>query len=56
MIRLSQTEAFYAVRFDGAIYDTGSKIGFLSANVAYAMARPDLAGDLKAEIARIMAG
>ncbi|MCX7327252.1 MAG: UTP--glucose-1-phosphate uridylyltransferase [Hyphomicrobiales bacterium] len=56
MIRLSQTEAFFAVRFDGAIYDTGSKIGFLSANVAYAMARPDLAGDLKAEIARIMAG
>jgi UTP--glucose-1-phosphate uridylyltransferase len=56
MIRLSQTEAFYAVRFDGAIYDTGSKIGFLSANVAYAMARPDLAGDLRAEITRIMAG
>ncbi len=56
MIRLSQTEAFFAVRFDGAIYDAGSKIGFLSANVAYAMARPDLAGDLKAEIARIMAG
>jgi UTP--glucose-1-phosphate uridylyltransferase len=55
MIRLSQTEAFFAVRFDGAIYDTGSKIGFLAANVAYAMARPDLAGDLKAEIARIMA-
>ncbi len=56
MIRLSQTEAFYAVRFDGAIYDTGSKIGFLAANVAYAMARPDLAGDLRAEITRIMAG
>ncbi len=56
MIRLSQTEAFYAVRFDGTVYDTGSKIGFLSANVAYAMARPDLAGDLRAEITRIMAG
>ena len=55
MIRLSQSEAFFAVRFDGNIYDTGSKIGFLSANVAYAMARPELAGDLKAEIARIMA-
>jgi UTP--glucose-1-phosphate uridylyltransferase len=54
MIRLSQMEPFFAVRFDGAIYDTGSKIGFLSANVAYAMARPDLAGDLKAEIARIL--
>lgn len=56
MIKLSATEDFHAVRFDGAIYDTGSKIGFLSANVAYALARPELAGDLKAEIARIMAG
>jgi UTP--glucose-1-phosphate uridylyltransferase len=56
MIKLSAAEDFHAVRFDGAIYDTGSKIGFLSANVAYALARPELAGDLKAEIARIMAG
>ncbi|MCO4055711.1 MAG: UTP--glucose-1-phosphate uridylyltransferase [Bosea sp.] len=56
MVKLSGVEAFHAVRFDGAIYDTGSKIGFLSANVAYAMARPDLAGDLKAEIARILKG
>jgi len=56
MIKLSATEDFHAVRFDGAIYDTGSKIGFLSANVAYALAQPELAGDLKAEIARIMAG
>ncbi|MGL4439331.1 MAG: UTP--glucose-1-phosphate uridylyltransferase [Bosea sp. (in: a-proteobacteria)] len=56
MIRLAELEDFFAVRFDGAIYDTGSKIGFLSANVAYAMARPELAGDLKAEIAKIMKG
>jgi UTP--glucose-1-phosphate uridylyltransferase len=54
MIRLAEMEDFFAVRFDGAIYDTGSKIGFLSANVAYAMARPELAAELKAEIARIM--
>jgi UTP--glucose-1-phosphate uridylyltransferase len=54
MIRLAEIEDFFAVRFDGAIYDTGSKIGFLSANVAYAMARPELAAELKAEIARIM--
>jgi UTP--glucose-1-phosphate uridylyltransferase len=56
MIKLSAVEAFHAVRFDGAIYDTGSKIGFLSANVAYALARPELAADLRAEIARILQG
>jgi UTP--glucose-1-phosphate uridylyltransferase len=56
MIKLAALEKFFAVRFDGAIYDTGSKIGFLSANVAYAMARPELAGDLKAEITKILKG
>jgi UTP--glucose-1-phosphate uridylyltransferase len=47
-------QAFHAVRFDGAIYDCGSKIGFLMANLAYAMARDDLAPLLKAEIRKLM--
>jgi len=38
------------VRFDGAIYDCGSKIGFLMANIAYAFARDDLGPALKAEM------
>lgn len=44
MIKLQSAEgqAFHAVRFDGTIYDCGSKIGFLMANVAYALERPDL--------------
>lgn len=46
-------QPFHAVRFDGAIYDTGSKLGFLVANVAYALARPDIAPALKAEIKRL---
>jgi UTP--glucose-1-phosphate uridylyltransferase len=50
MIRLSQSEPFYAVRFDGTIYDTGSKLGFLMANVAYALARDDLAGPFRQEL------
>ncbi len=33
---------FYAVRFDGKIYDCGTKLGFLLANVAYALEREDL--------------
>jgi UTP--glucose-1-phosphate uridylyltransferase len=54
MIRLSQVQPFYAWRFDGAIHDCGSKIGFLTANIAYALARPDLAPALKAEIAKLV--
>ena len=47
-------QPFHAVRFDGTIYDCGSKIGFLAANVAYALARDDLAPALKAEIRKLM--
>ena len=54
MIRLMETEPFHAVRFDGAIYDTGSKIGFLAANIAYALERDDLAGPLREEIGRLL--
>jgi UTP--glucose-1-phosphate uridylyltransferase len=56
MIRL-QTEKkqpFYAVRFDGHIYDCGSKVGFLMANVAYALARDDLGPSLKAELKKLI--
>jgi UTP--glucose-1-phosphate uridylyltransferase len=42
MIRLAAEQNFFAVRFDGTIYDCGSKIGFLTANIAYALARDDL--------------
>jgi UTP--glucose-1-phosphate uridylyltransferase len=45
---------FYAVRFDGKIYDCGTKIGFLLANVAYALEREDLAPALKAELRKLM--
>jgi UTP--glucose-1-phosphate uridylyltransferase len=56
MIKLQQQEKapFHAVRFDGRIYDCGSKIGFLTANLAYALARDDLAPALKAEIKKLM--
>jgi UTP--glucose-1-phosphate uridylyltransferase len=56
MIRLMNDEGqdFHAVRFDGAIYDCGSKVGFLAANIAYGLERPDLAPALRAEIVRLM--
>jgi UTP--glucose-1-phosphate uridylyltransferase len=54
MIELAKVQPFYAVRFDGTIYDCGTKLGFLTANVAYALARPDLGPALRAEIAKLL--
>ena len=54
MIRLSAREAFHAVRFDGQIYDSGSKLGFLIANVAYALERADLGPDLRRELKKLL--
>jgi UTP--glucose-1-phosphate uridylyltransferase len=56
MIKLQSElkQPFFAVRFDGRIYDCGSKIGFLAANVAYALARPELAADFRAEIEKLL--
>ena len=56
MIKLAATagQPFHAVRFDGQIYDCGSKIGWLTANVAYALKRDDLAPAFKAELKKLI--
>jgi UTP--glucose-1-phosphate uridylyltransferase len=55
MIALSRTQAFYGLKFDGRSFDCGSKVGFLAANVSYALARPDIAPGFRAEIKKILA-
>ena len=37
---------FHSLNFSGTRYDCGSKIGFLEANIAFALARDDLSSDL----------
>jgi UTP--glucose-1-phosphate uridylyltransferase len=56
MIRMKDElgQPFFAVRFDGQIFDCGSKIGFLLANVAYALARDDLGPAFKSELKKMM--
>jgi UTP--glucose-1-phosphate uridylyltransferase len=54
MIELAKAQPFFALRFDGAIYDCGSKLGFLIANIAYALARSDLAPALRAELKKLL--
>jgi UTP--glucose-1-phosphate uridylyltransferase len=54
MLRLAESEPFYGCRFKGRTFDCGSKIGFLAANLTFALDRPDLAKDLKAEMAKLL--
>jgi UTP--glucose-1-phosphate uridylyltransferase len=54
MLELLKRQPFYAVKYEGRTFDCGSKVGFLTANVAYALARPDLAGAFKAEIKKLI--
>src|SRR6201995_3242216 len=53
MIKLSRKQSFHGARFDGRTYDCGSKLGFLSANLAFALDRPDLGSTLRAEIRKL---
>jgi UTP--glucose-1-phosphate uridylyltransferase len=54
MIRLAQQQPFYGLKFTGRSYDCGSKVGFLAANIAFGLARPDIAPGLKEEIRKLV--
>jgi UTP--glucose-1-phosphate uridylyltransferase len=54
MIGLSKSQTFFGVEFEGERHDCGSKAGFLRANVAYGMARPDLRDSLRAEMKKYL--
>jgi UTP--glucose-1-phosphate uridylyltransferase len=54
MIRLLATQDFHAVKYEGRTFDCGSKLGFLLANVAYALERPELKDTLTAEIKKLI--
>lgn len=44
MAKLIGNQPFHGFQFDGVRYDCGDKVGFLAANVAYALDRPEIAG------------
>jgi len=54
MKTLAKSQGFHGVRFDGVTYDTGSKIGFLMANAAFALDNPELADAYKAGLKKLM--
>jgi UTP--glucose-1-phosphate uridylyltransferase len=50
MLELAGKQPFYGVKFEGRSFDCGSKIGFLAANIAYALERDDLGPVLRAQL------
>ena len=55
MVALARTQPFYGLKFEGRSFDCGSKIGFLTANVAYGLERADIAPELRGELRRMLA-
>jgi UTP--glucose-1-phosphate uridylyltransferase len=54
MLALSRNQPFYGLKFDGRSYDCGSKIGFLTANIAYGLDRADIGPELRSEMRRFL--
>ena len=54
MKTLMDEQPFTAVRYKGRSFDCGSKVGFLTANIAFGLERPDIADALRAELEKLM--
>jgi UTP--glucose-1-phosphate uridylyltransferase len=54
MIGLARSQKFYGVEFEGERHDCGSKPGFLRANIAYGLKRPELRDGLVAEMKKYL--
>jgi UTP--glucose-1-phosphate uridylyltransferase len=54
MVSLMKSQDFHALEYEGVTYDCGDKIGLLRANVAFALARPDLADEARAAIKALL--
>lgn len=54
MRRLAETQRFTGFRYRGRTHDTGTKAGFVMANIAYALSRPDLGPELRRELTALM--
>jgi UTP--glucose-1-phosphate uridylyltransferase len=52
MTRLIGAQPFHGLRFEGTRYDCGDKVGFLEANVAFALKRPDIGDKVRAALGK----
>jgi UTP--glucose-1-phosphate uridylyltransferase len=56
MAKMIGTMPFHGLRFEGVRYDCGDKVGFLQANVAFALARADLGEAARRAVADVLNG
>jgi UTP--glucose-1-phosphate uridylyltransferase len=54
MLRLAKEQAFSGVRFRGTTFDTGTKLGFLKANIAYGSERTDIDPNIVNELKSVL--
>ena len=54
MFNLMKTQDFHALEYEGTTYDCGDKLGLLRANVAFALARPELADAARKAIQELL--
>jgi UTP--glucose-1-phosphate uridylyltransferase len=47
MAKLIGSQPFHGLRYEGKRFDCGDKVGFLEAQIAFALRRPDLAGSVR---------
>jgi membrane protein involved in colicin uptake len=47
MAKLIGTQPFHGLRYEGRRFDCGDKVGWLEAQIAFALARPDMAGAVR---------
>ena len=52
MAKMIGHTSFHGLRYEGRRFDCGDKIGFLEAQIAFALKRPDIAADVKAFMKR----
>ena len=56
MAKLIGRQPFHGLRYEGQRFDCGDKIGFLEAQIAYALKRPEMADAVRAFLGAIQIG
>ncbi len=54
LVGLLGKQPFHGFRFEGKTYDCGDKVGFIEANVAFALSRPDLQADVLKKLKKLV--
>ncbi len=54
MERLIGRQSFHGLRYEGTRYDCGDKVGFIEANIAFALQHPDMGAKVRASLTKIL--